>query len=138
MAALSNYAENEILDVLLGFNSTGFPDISNTYVALFTSDPGEDASGNEVSGTSYARVTVGNDSGDGKWDASANGVKKNAATITFPAAGGSWGTVTHVAIFTASSGTTNLIAYGPLSTSKTVGNADVFSFGIGDLQITLD
>ena len=52
MAALSNYAENEILDVLLGFNSTGFPDISNTYVALFTSDPGEDASSPPYKGES--------------------------------------------------------------------------------------
>ena len=138
MAALSDYAENALLDYLLGKNDTDPLAHDDLYVALFTSDPGEDASGAEVSGTSYARVQVPNQNGDAKWDTAANGIKRNAASIPFPAAGGSWGTVTHVAIFTASTGTTNLIAYGPLSTSKTVGNADVFSFAVGDLQITLD
>ena len=138
MAALSNYAENELLDVLLGFNDVAFPDIDNVHVALFTSDPGEDASGSEVSGTSYARISVANNNSGGKWVAATNGVKKNNAAVTFVAAGGSWGVVTHVALFTAATGTTNLLAYGPLTESKTVGTGDVFSFGVGDLQITLD
>ena len=138
MAALSNYAENALLDYLFGKNDTDPLPHDDVYVALFTSDPGEDASGSEVSGTSYVRKAIQNQDGDNEWADAVAGVKKNSTAVTFPAAGGSWGTVTHVAIFSALTGTSELLAYGPLTESKTVGTGDVFSFGVGDLQITLD
>ena len=85
MGALSDYAENELLDHFIGGSSFSPP--SNTCIALFTADPGETGAANEVSGTSYARVTVANNTTN--WGNAANGVKSNQSAITFPAAGGS-------------------------------------------------
>ena len=91
------------------------------YLGLYTAAPGEGGGGTEVSGGSYAREVL------------ALTVSGNAATngsaIEFTAATASWGTVTYVGIFDASTSGT-LIAYSALDTSKTV--------GIGDLDVTLD
>jgi hypothetical protein len=91
----SDYTENKILDHLTGKTSFTKP---TTYVGLSTADPTDDASGlAEPSGNGYARVeTSGSD-----WDAAASGATANAAEITFPEATGSWGTVTHFALFDA-------------------------------------
>ena len=137
MAALSDYAENKLLDVLLGENEIVFPDIDNTYVALFTTETSDTGAGTEVSGTGYARKVFGNNTSDSTWASAVAGVKKNTAVVTFATAGGVWGEVTHVGIFTELVGG-ELLVHGALSTPKTIGDGDIFSFGIGDLQITLD
>jgi len=138
MSALSNYAEQNLLDLI--FNKDAFTGPS-TYVALFTSDPGDDASGTEVSGGSYARVLVyDNGSGSPDWtvaavDGTAYAVE-NDDDITFATATASWGTVTHVAIFDAiTSG--NLLYHGALDESKTIGNGDVFKISAGNLVAKL-
>jgi|TARA_R110000796_G_scaffold53148_1_gene124979 hypothetical protein len=99
------------------------------YLGLYTAAPGEGGGGTEVSGGSYAR------------EALALTVSGNAATngsaIEFTAATASWGTVTYVGIFDASTSGT-LIAYSALDTSKTVGIGDILRFSIGDLDVTLD
>ena len=132
MGALSNYAEDELLDHFIGGSSFSPP--SNTCIALFTGDPGETGTANEVSGTGYTRVTVTNNVT--KWGTATGGVKSNQAEITFPAAGASWGTVTHVGIFDAAS-SGNFLVYGALSTPKTISTGDVFRFSSGGLQLTL-
>lgn len=101
------------------------------YMALFTSNPADDASGTEVSasGTAYARqsatFTVSGDTAS------------NSAAIEFPTATASFGTVSHVGVFDASSGG-NLIAYAALSTSKAIDTGDVFRIPAGDFDVTLD
>jgi hypothetical protein len=99
------------------------------YLGLYTAAPGEGGGGTEVSGGSYAREVL------------ALTVSGNAATngsaIEFTAATASWGTVTYVGIFDASTSGT-LIAYSALDTSKTVGIGDILRFSIGDLDVTLD
>ena len=132
MGALSDYAENELMDHFIGGSAFSAP--GNTCVALFTADPGETGTSNEVSGTSYARVTVTNNVT--KWGTASGGVKSNQAEITFPAAGASWGTVTHVGIFDAAT-SGNFLIYGALSTPKTISTGDVFKFAVGALQLTL-
>lgn len=100
------------------------------YLALFTTDPADDASGTEVStsGTAYARqsatFTVSGDTAS------------NSAAIEFPTATASYGTVTHVGIFDASTAG-NLIAHAALTTSKAIDTGDVFRVPAGDLDITL-
>ncbi len=61
----------------------------------------------------------------------------NAANVEFPVAGSSWGTLVAVGVFDALSGG-NLIAYGNLTTSKTIDTGDVFRIPAGDLDITLN
>lgn len=100
------------------------------YLALFTTDPADDASGTEVStsGTAYARQSASfTVSGD---------TASNSAAIEFPTATASYGTVTHVGIFDASTAG-NLIAHAALTTSKAIDTGDVFRIPTNDLDITL-
>jgi hypothetical protein len=127
--SFSNFLETEILDHVFGGNAYTAP--STLYVALFTSNPDEDASGTEVStsGTAYARQSV------------AMTVTDNTATsdaaVEYPTATANYGTVSHVGIMDASTGG-NLLAYAALTTSKTIETGDVFRIPAGDLDITLD
>jgi hypothetical protein len=136
MSALSNYAEQKILDLL--FNNDAFtpPD---TWLALFTSDPTDAGTGTEVSGGAYARQRVyDNGSGSPDWTVAAvDGVGykvDNDDDITFPTATAAWGTVTHWAIYDAvTSG--NLLMHGVLAESKVIGIDDVFKVAAGNLVL---
>jgi hypothetical protein len=131
VSALSNYLENALMDHL--YNNSQHTSLASVYVALFTSDPAEDASGTEVSGTDYARVQVA----AAAWNSASNGVVTNNGAITFPEAGsGGWGTVTHVAIFDAASGG-NMYHYGALSSSVAIDQYDVLQFADTALSLSL-
>lgn len=137
MSGKSNFLEAGLLNVLRGttfpLNSTG-----SVYVALFTSDPADDNSGTEVSGTGYARQAVSK--ATGSW-AAPSGTPAQAITnsnaITFGPATGSWGTVTHVAIFDAVTAG-NQLYNGALSASKAIGDGDSAEFAVGALSISED
>jgi hypothetical protein len=117
----SNALETALLGLL--FNATpianiadnaGSGPLTNLYVSLHTSDPGEagNQQSNEASYTSYARVAVSRDSGG--WTVSGNSVVP-AAEISFPACTGSTNTITHMGIGTASSGAGVLLYSGAVS-----------------------
>ena len=127
--SFSNYLETELLDHV--FTNTAYTAPSTLYLALFTSNPAEDASGTEVttSGTAYARQTV-------TFTVSGDTATTDAA-VEFPTATANYGTVSHVGIYDASSAG-NLIAYAALTTSKAIETGDVFRVPAGDLDITLD
>lgn len=125
--SLSNNAETLTLKWLLTTDAVTRP--TAWYVALFTSDPAEAGSGTEVSGTGYAR-TAGTFSVTGDTAA-------NTANIEFPVAGASWGTITHAAIFDASSGG-NMIGYGALASAKTIASGDVLRVPTGQLTVQMD
>ena len=131
MGSFADYWENEILDHLFGKGSYTPPAI---YVGLSTADPTDDASGlAEPSGNSYARVaTAGAD-----WNVASGGTIDSANDISFPEASGSWGTLTHFALFDAASGG-NMLAHGSLSISKTISSGDTAKFAAGDLDVSLD
>jgi hypothetical protein len=131
MGGFSDYLENKILDHIFGKGSYTSPTI---YVGLSTADPDDDGSGLvEPSGNAYARVhTSASD-----WNASSNGSLDNVGEITFSQATGSWGTITHFALFdTATAG--NMLAYGALSQPQAIGNSDTARFQVGDLDISLN
>ena len=127
--SFSNYLETEILDHVFGGNAYTAP--ATLYLALFTAAPGETGGGTEVntSGTAYARQSVA-------FTVSGN-TASNTADVEFPTATGSYGTVTHVGIYDASTAG-NLMAYAALTTSKAIASGDVFRVPSGDLDITLD
>jgi len=129
--SFSNYMENELLDHLFGKGAYTPPTI---YVGLSTADPGEDASGlAEPSGGAYARVsTAASD-----WTTASAGALSNANEISFPEATGSWGTLTHFAVFDALSGG-NMLGSGALNASQAVASGNTVSFQAGDLDVTLD
>lgn len=134
MSAMSDYLEGELRKHI--FRTGSFTKPSALYVSLHTANPAEDASGAEVSGGSYARVQ--RDPADGNWSGASatNGLTDNVAAITFPSPTANWGTITHFAIWDASSGG-NMLIYGALAVPKTVNNGDAApSFGAGDLDIT--
>jgi hypothetical protein len=93
--------------------------LTNLYVSLHTSDPGEagDQTTNETSYTSYARVAVAR-SGSG-WTVTNHSVSP-AANIDFPACTGSTATITHFAVGTASSGAGKLLVSGTVTPNISV------------------
>jgi len=125
--SFSNYLETELLDHVFANNAYTSP--SAVYVGLFTSNPDEDGSGTEVSGGSYARQA-------GSFTVTGNTATTSAA-IEFPTATASWGTISHIGIYDASSAG-NLLAYSALTASKTIASGDVFRIPAGDIDITLD
>jgi hypothetical protein len=125
--SFTNYLETEILDHVFAGSAYSAP--STKYLALYTAAPSETGGGTEVSGTGYARQSVA--------FTTAGNTTSNNAAVEYPTAGASWGTVTHVGVFDAST-SGNLMAYAALTTSKTIDSGDVFRVPNADLDITLD
>ena len=125
--SFSDYLENEVLDHVFGGAAYTAP--ATLYVALYTAAPDDTGGGTEVSGGAYARQTVA-------FDAAASGATQNTASVEFPTATASWGTVTHVGVFDAATAG-NLMCYATLTASKTIASGDVFRIPVGDLDITL-
>ena len=124
---LSEDYYNAVLDAMLGTSHhTDFP--NTLYAALFTSDPGADDSGLEVSttGTNYSRVAVANT--DANWPDAVGGVKTLAAEIAFPTSTLSWGTVKWIGFYDAETvGTGNLVWSSEFATGPKTAWPDVFS-----------
>jgi len=126
--SFTNFLETEILDHV--FAGAAYTAPGTKYLALFTAiSDGEAGSVTELSGSAYARQTVA-------FTTSGNTTSNNAA-VEFPTATGSWGTVTHVGVYDAST-SGNLMAYATLSSSKAIATGDVFRVPSGDLDITLN
>ncbi|CBV42523.1 hypothetical protein [Halomonas elongata] len=139
MAAFSDYLESGILEHTL--RGTTLPTPSSIYVALFTSDPTDADTGDEVTDSAYVRQdaakgdsissgwTSPTDSGDGK-------VSSNAKVIQFPPIADGSVTVTHYALYDAQSGG-NMLYHGEFTVAKTLEINDVLSVDIGGIQVIL-
>ena len=126
MSAMSDYLENEILDHILGTGAYTMP--STVYVGLSTGSFNDDNSGTELSGSGYARQSIA-------FNAASSGTADNSGAVDFPAATGSWGTVSHFGLFDAST-SVNLLIHGALTASKTVATGDILRIAAGDMDIT--
>lgn len=126
MAGFSDYLENKVVCHVFGGSAYTAP--STLYVALYTSAPSDTGGGTEVSGGAYARQTAA--------FTVTNDTASNTSAIEYPTATADYGTVVAVGIFDASS-SGNLLAYGNLTTSKTVSTGDVFRFNAGAIDITV-
>jgi hypothetical protein len=86
-----------------------------------------------VSGAGYTREATGTLSVSGTSPTNCT----NDAAIEFgPASGGNWGTITHIAIFDAST-SGNMLGWAQLTSSRTINDGDVLRIPAGDLDITL-
>ena len=93
----------------------------------------DDASGlAEPSGNAYARATTAG----ADWNVASGGAIDNANDIAFSKTTGSWGTITHFAIFDAVSGG-NMLAHGALSVSKLISSGETPKFLAGKFDVTL-
>lgn len=126
MSAMSDYLENKVLDHVLGTTSYTMP--ATVYIGLSTGSFADDNSGTELTGNGYARQSIA-------FDAAASGTTDNTSNVDFPAATGSWGTVSHYGLFDALSGG-NLLIHGAFTVSKTVASGDILRIAAGELDIT--
>ena len=124
--SFSDYLENKVLDHVFGGASYTAP--ATLYLALYTVAPTDTGGGTEVSGGSYARQSCA-------FTVTSN-LATNTSAVEWPTATGSWGTVVAVGVFDAST-SGNLLAYGNLTSSKTIASGDVLRIPAGDLDITL-
>lgn len=134
MSAMSDYLEVELRRHI--FRTGSFTKPSVLAVGLFTAAPTDAGGGTEVSGGSYARVSV--NPLDANWSApdATGGVTANVSAVTFPAPTANWGTVTHFAIFDATTAG-NMLVYGALTASRIINNGDAApSFAPGALTVT--
>ncbi len=132
--SLGDQIENELIDHV--FNA-GYTAPGTVYIGLSTADVLDDASGNaEPVGSAYARVAVIVTA----WTAAASRAINNNAVITFPKATGSWGTITHYAIWDAATGETSadLIGHGALNTSKAIVVDNTPSIASGEIVVSFN
>ena len=122
---LTNTIENELLDALVGASS--FTVTTPIKLALVTANGTDSSAGTEVTGGSYARQTIG-------FTAASGGSISNSAVINFtgmPAA-----TVVGIELYD-SAGTPKRLAYGALTSSKTVDAGDTIQFAISAISLSL-
>lgn len=133
MSGFSDYLETNIVNATLrGGSYAG----GAVYIALFTSDPTDAATGIELSDPSYQRQRAHATAVSDGFSAPANGLTSNARTLTFPAITATQVTVTHWGIYDAQTGG-NLLYHAPLQVAKTLDPSDVLSFPVGSLTVTL-
>lgn len=155
MAAMTDFLENKLIDWLFRGQAIGITGASagagsgptSLYVGLFTTNPTDTGGGTEVSGGSYARVTVASSTtnwagtqsaGSTAASSGTGGTTSNNGAITFPAPTANWGTVTGFGVFDAST-SGNLLFYAALTTNKTINNGDAApSFAAGALTFQDD
>lgn len=130
MSQATDFAENALIDHILRGQTLSLP--ANWFFGLMTTAPSDTGPGTEVSGGSYARVSVARSlanfagtQGAGTTVASSGtgGQSSNNVAITFAAPTANWGTVVGVGLFDASTAG-NMWFYAPLTTSRTINNGD--------------
>jgi hypothetical protein len=130
MANISTYLSNKLLDHVLKTASYTVP--TGIYIALSRANPQANGSGIlEPVGNGYARILCNT------WDVAVSRKTRNTNAITFAIATGTWGVISHVAIYDAITGG-NLLAFGELSDYKTVINGNTFSFNASAIEIEFE
>lgn len=124
--SFTSYTDNKLIDHLLG--SATYTKPSSLYVALYVGDPASGGTEVSTSGSAYSRQLAA--------FTISGGAASNTSQLQWSAATTSWGTITHVAIFDASTSGNRLVD-AALTTSKSIGIGDVLQIPAGDLDVTL-
>jgi len=104
--------------------------LNTVYISLHTGDPS--LGGNEIVGGAYARQAYTYSKAG-----SNPTVASNTGIIQFPAATATWGTITHIGIYSALTVGT-LLATQALDAAKPIDIDDVARFPIGNLKVQAD
>lgn len=145
--ALTDYAENKLIDALLRAQAIGTP--ATWYIALFTTTCTDAGPGTEVStsGTAYARQAVtaslanwaGTQSaGSTVASSGTSGTTSNNNAITWSTSTAAWGTITSVGWMDASSAGNRWICIDLTSTLNVSGTGFTVSFAAGQLTFQID
>jgi hypothetical protein len=133
--SFSDYLEAKVLDHVFGGTAYSAP--ATMYYAAFTAAPTDAGGGTEVTGGSYARKAMTNNTTNFP---NASGTsptsKTNGADVAFVQATAAWGTVVAIGLFDAST-SGNLIAWADLASSKVVDVDDTLTIPASSLTITL-
>jgi hypothetical protein len=127
---LSDWAENKLMDWIL--NVGGAPTRPTAiFLSLHTADPGDTGASELTSGANgYGRQTA-------TFSAATSGTASNSGAATFgPCATASWGAISGLGIWDATSGG-NLLWGGVLATARTIALTDSLTFGAGAITLTL-
>lgn len=143
MAAFSDYLEAANLN----HNLRGVPylaptDESDIWVALYTNNPEDDASGSEVSDSGYSRQSIKQDvetlaaawTEPAEEELGGGHFVANTRRIQFPPIDDVTITVTHFALWDAQEGG-NMLYYGVFDAPKTIEYGDVVSIDAGGIKI---
>lgn len=138
--SISDYLEKKLLDLVFG--NTAFSLAGPLYVGLLTDSntaaQRDAGTVTEVSGGSYARVSITQNTTNWPNASGTTSTKSNGAVFTFPAPTANWGTVNALAIYDASTAG-NLLFWCDLSTPRTINNGDgAPSIASGAITITCD
>lgn len=125
---MSDYLANKLIDLIWRAQAFTWP--ATTYVRLTTTTPTNAAGGVEVSGGSYARVSLASSlaalsgtqaAGSTSASSGTGGRTSNNATLTFPTPTAGWGTVTHMETMdSATLGAGNRLWWAALGTPRTI------------------
>lgn len=131
--ALSYAASGSIINHVLR-NTAMTVSGSKVYVSLYFNDPTANDTGTEISGSAgYTRKNIT------QWSNPVAGSSVNIAVEAFSPATSTWGEVTHIGIKNAEGAIGgDLVYYGALTISRTVGNGDTFRFSASALSVSVD
>ncbi len=143
-ASFTDFFENKLADHI--FRTTSYAKPTVLAVGLLTVTCTDSTAGTEVTGGSYARVSL--NPLDTNWNATqggttgassgTNGTISNAVILTFPAPTANWGSIVAFGIYDAAT-VGNLLVCQALTVAKTVNNGDAApSFAIGALTVQFD
>jgi hypothetical protein len=143
--ALTDYAENKLVDSLLRGQAIGAP--ATFYMGLSTATCTDSSAGTEPSGNAYARVAV--TSSLANWagtqaaasttaSSGTGGTTSNNNAITWTASSGSWGTLQSVRLFDASSGGNSWICINLTAPLNVSGAGFTVSFPATSLTFQVD
>lgn len=130
-----NYLSKKMIELALGL--TSFTPASTLYCGLFTTTVDATGAGTEVSGGSYARVSLANNTTNFPASSLVSTITTllNGTAINFGTATAGWGTIGWAALFDASS-SGNMYYWGPLAIARTVLTGDGFQIPIGGATFT--
>lgn len=124
--AFTSYTDNKLIDHLLG--SATYTKPSSLFVALYVGDPASGGTEVSTSGSAYSRQSAA--------FTISGGAASNTSQLQWSAATSSWGTITHIAVFDASTAGNRLVD-AQLSASKTIASGDVLQIPASQLSVTL-
>lgn len=126
----SMYLRTKDLDRVFG--AIAYTSPATLYFALVVGDPS--GAGVEVSGGSYARVGVTNNSTNFPAASGSPPTKSNASAIVWTDPTGSWGTPTYWAIYDAST-SGNLLRYGTITNPVAIATGSRVEIPAGELDL---
>jgi len=137
MGSFSDYLEKKLIDHTFGTGA--YTAATSLWIALSTKTLTDTAVGTALNGEVGTGVTKGYNRKKCKtWTASSptGGDTENSQTVTFAVATAAWGTVKTFAICDKLT-KGNVLCFGTLTTSKTVGSGDTAKFATGAIDVTL-